>query len=148
LSVAIATLAIGVAAVTFWVTIRRQYDILQDVQAPDTLVPQQTEAFVPTGGGGDAYTSEGCIHDEVFRARDGSQLIFSHMEASSPAKAAKLLRKLLKVRDAEWVVERTAVVDEGGKEAGERVVVLWRAEPGDWQKASVMWTRGSEIFWG
>ena len=140
LAVALLTFAVGVTAAALWLP---RY-IRHPQPASHVVIPPQaplepTEPFTRVGHLSAMTLDHGCVNSETYQAADGSYLSFSQESFSSPAQAAKELRR--KIKQAARVVERTPVTDEAGRQIGQRVVVLWGA---DETRASVFWTRESQ----
>jgi hypothetical protein len=142
LAVALLAFAVGVASAALWLPtqLRQARQETHTVQAPQATL-ESAEPFTRVGQMNAMTLDHGCITSETYRAADGSFLSFSHEDYGSPARAAGDLRR--EIKQAARVVEWSPVKDEVGRQVGERVIVLWRA---DETRASVLWTREGESF--
>lgn len=145
LLVASVTFTVGLAAAGLWVKTK----CATGEQAVRLLGPSacvSSETFTPTGSGGWVDYADASIYMEGYRAPDGSFVLSWRGHACSPSKALKELRE--RVKDAEQIVEETAVMNEQGEKVGDRVVALWRPDTsGLWApRASILWTRDGERF--
>jgi hypothetical protein len=147
LAAALLTLGIGVAAASFWLGLHEPKDKVQPTQVHESSTAPPPEAFIPLlDKGGDWNTSVGCIHDEFYRAWDGSEVWYSHVETGSPAQAAKQMRKSTKILYAEQGAERSDVLDGGGQKVGERLMGLRRTDTKGRKRVAILWVEGSKFF--
>lgn len=132
------TIGVGAAALRLPVNTHRPRSKTHGAQAPQAP-PEPAEPFTPDGG---AYArlDDGWMDTDLYRAADGSRLSYSREGHRSPTQAAREMRS--EVRRSERVIERTPVKDKNGRQAGERVVVLWRANTRSWVRASVLRREG------
>jgi hypothetical protein len=145
----IVLLALGasVVAASFWPGAYEKLDGLWPSQVPESALSLPPGTFTPIRSkGGDWYTAAGCIHDEFYLARDGSEVSFSHTDTSSPALAAEQMQKSIKLLYEAQEAGSSAVLDGSGMKVGERVTGLRRIDTQGQNRVAVLWTEGSELF--
>ncbi len=133
------TIGVGAAALRLPLNTHRPRSKTDVAQAPPQAPPEPAEPFTPDGRA-NARLEDGWMDTDLYRAADGSRLSYSREGHRSPTQAAREMRS--EVGRAEQVVERTSIKDESGRQVGERVVVLWRANTRSWARASVLWRQG------
>jgi hypothetical protein len=145
----IASLALvaGVVAASYWPGVYEQLDKLRPTQVPESAVSLPPGTFTPMmSKGGIWTTSAGCINDDFYLARDGSEVSFSHMDTRSPEQAAQQMQKKITSIYPEQQAEHSDVLDASGKKVGERVTGLRRIDTLGQNRVAELWTEGSDFF--
>jgi hypothetical protein len=137
----------GVVAASYWPGVYEQLDKLRPTQVPESAVSLPPGTFTPDMSKGGVWTtSAGCINDEFYLTRDGSEVSFSHMDTRSPDQATQQMQKGITNLYPEQRARRSDVLDASGKKVGERVTGLRRIDTMGQNRVAVLWTEGSDFF--
>ncbi len=146
-TVALLTFTIGVAAAAFWFFFHQpssnETEVIKSGYAPTTA----KQAKVIVGGtGGEAIRQDGQVVSFTYHDySDGTSVRQESWFCESAERATSELQKRLK--DAVEVVRREPVLDENGRQIGERVVATFPAnDNSSGVSAWVLWTKGPKYF--
>ena len=144
LAVALLTFTVGVAAAWLWFFACQaspdELEVTEKISAP---VPSRRERTIVSGMAGEGISEDGYPTSFVdYEYSDGTSIHQLSVFYKSPKRAKSELQKRLK--EAVEIIRREPVLDEKGRQVGERVVATFAPyKDSSAVRAELLWTEGA-----